>query len=71
MRKSALVLLAGLLLGACGNPCQQVADRACRLAGDDSEECQQARQRAKSATSRERRHCEVALELVRTLEQNE
>lgn len=69
--KGWLVLISlamGLTLGACSNPCATVADKACASAGEASEECTRLRTVASRASTEERRSCEVALNLVESLE---
>ena len=61
-------LLASTLMVACGNPCTEIAVSACATAGSDSEECQRLEKLAARASAEDRRACEVALNLVDSLE---
>ena len=63
-----LALASTLALSACSNPCATVADKACANAGEASEECTRLRKVASRASTEERRSCEVALNLVESLE---
>lgn len=70
-RKTAAALVTVLSLagaGGCSSPCQDIAEIACRTAGEGSAECKAVRDKAARATSEDREACEVALELVESLE---
>jgi hypothetical protein len=62
------VFTASVLTGACANPCAVIADKACATAGAESEECTRLQTMATRASTEERRSCEVALNLVESLE---
>ncbi len=61
-------LLAFSLMSACGNPCTDIAESACAIAGAESEECTRLQKLAARASSEDLRACEVALNLVDSLE---
>ena len=63
----AAVVAAFALVG-CANPCATIADKACASAGAESEECTRLQTIAARASTEERRSCEVALNLVESLE---
>lgn len=62
------VFAASVLTGACANPCEVIAEKACATAGAESEECTRLQAIASRASTEERRSCEVALNLVESLE---
>ena len=62
------MILAACLLGSCASPCEKLAEVACETAGESSEECRALREGAKRASAEDKRACEVALELVESLE---
>lgn len=68
LRSLLTILLATLLMGACSNPCAEIAETACANAGAQSEECKRLEQLASHASTEERRACEVARNLVESLE---
>ena len=69
MRRLNLLFALSLLgLGACAHPCDTLADKACKTAGESSQECKQIRERADHPSPDDRRACEVALDLVGELE---
>ncbi|MGB0590098.1 MAG: hypothetical protein ACPGU1_10505 [Myxococcota bacterium] len=63
-----MVLTASVLAGGCANPCAVIAEKACATAGSESEECTRLQTMASRASTEERRSCEVALNLVESLE---
>ena len=65
---ATLALMTAIMTSGCSNPCATIADKACETAGDESEECTRLRQVADRASTEERRSCEVALNLVESLE---
>ena len=68
LRSLLTILLASMLMGACSNPCAEIAKTACANAGTESEECKRLEKLASHASTQDRRACEVALNLVESLE---
>ncbi|MGM0577257.1 MAG: hypothetical protein ACQEXJ_16140 [Myxococcota bacterium] len=64
-------ILSGVVLAACGGPCDDLADKTCAVASESSDECKAIRARAEEASAEDRRSCEVALELVESLEKQQ
>lgn len=62
------VFATSALIGGCANPCAVIADKSCATAGAESEECVRLQTMAGHASTEERRSCEVALNLVESLE---
>lgn len=65
-------LLAALLLSmtACGNPCDRLAKKVCKLKGDKSKPCIEAKKQQKSAGSQEARmKCRAGLDLIKIMEE--
>lgn len=63
-----IIALSSTMLAACGNPCTKIAESACAVAGTESEECTRLQKLATTASAEEIRACEVALNLVESLE---
>ena len=63
-----VLCLLSLASWGCSNPCAAIAETACKTAGAESEECQHLEMLASNASSEDRRACQVALELVESLE---
>ena len=62
------LLMTAPWMAGCANPCATIAEKACATAGQDSEECTRLQAMAARASTEERRSCEVALNLVDSLE---
>ena len=65
---AGLTLMMALMVSGCSNPCATIADKACANAGAESSECTRLQKVAARASTEERRSCEVALNLVESLE---
>lgn len=63
-----LAALALVTITGCGNPCEDLAEITCKTAGEGTEECKNIREKAGKASSEDKRACESALELVKSLE---
>ena len=69
-RQLTLTMIATsvLTISACGNPCVEIAEVTCATAGADSDECARIEKLAAHASADDRRACEVAVNLVESLE---
>lgn len=63
-----IAALSLVVLSGCGNPCEELADLSCTTSGEDSAECKTIREKAGKASSEDKRACDSALELVKSLE---
>ena len=63
-----MVATSAWTIAACANPCVQIAEVTCATAGADSDECARIEQLAAHASADDRRACEVAVNLVESLE---
>jgi len=65
----ALVLSASLM-GSCGNPCQKLAKKTCKLKGAKSNACKNAKEQVDKFTSSEqKKQCKIGLELLEAMEE--
>ena len=71
MKRSILIVFVLFSLGACSNPCHQLADSACETAGEQSESCQRLQTLAGRSSTETQRSCRVALGLVEALDKTQ
>jgi hypothetical protein len=71
MKRSILIAATLLGLGACANPCHDLADSACETAGEQSESCQRLQTLAGRSSTETQRSCRVALGLIEALDKTQ
>lgn len=65
--KPAIMILFLMLMQGCSDPCESVAELACKAAGSSSNECIQMKNFAYEADDRDQKVCKHLLETTRQL----
>gem|GEM_PF-2783324 len=66
VRQVVGTIALGLVVGACGHPCQDLATETCMLRGAGSASCATAKEMAAQSGGHDHRACALALDVLKS-----